>query len=99
MNQRKLIIVEVKMADDDDFDLSQVNSLTIYQDSENHYHFVGNLKEIQRAIGDAIVHLGNNYRHPLIYDVQVIPGNEMDAVIASVDTHPNVHRRRRRSRR
>ena len=96
---RKLLIVEIRIADETDYDPSQVQSLTIYQDSENNYHFVRDLNQIKQAIGDAIVHLGNNYRHPLLYDVQVVPGDKMDAVMASIKRHPNAHRRQRRGKR
>ena len=96
---RKLLIVEIRIANETDFDSSQVQSLTIYRDSENHYHSNNQMKEIKRAMGDAIVYFGNNYRHPLLYDVQVVSGDNMDAVMASVERHPNAHRRRRKGRR
>ena len=99
MNQRKLLIVEIRIANETDYDPSQVQSLTIYRDSENHYHSNNQMNEIKRAMGDAIVYFGNNFRHPLLYDVQVVPGGEMDAVMASIERHPNAHLRRRRCKR
>ena len=53
------------------------------------------MKEIIGAMGDAVVRLGNNFRHPLIYDVQVVSGDEMDAIMASIERNPNTRRRRR----
>ena len=94
---RKLIIVEIRIANETDYDPSQVQQLTIYRDPDNHYHSDNKMKEIKRAMGDAIVHFGNNFRHPLLYDVQVVPGDEMDALMAFDDTQSQ--RRRRRGRR
>ena len=91
---RKLLIVEIRIADETDFDPSQVQPITIYQDARNYYHSTNQMKEIKRAMGDAVIHLGNNFRHPLIYDVQVVPGDEVDAVMTS-DLKPNARRRRR----
>ena len=99
MNQRKLIIVEIIIANETDYDPSQVQPLTIYQDSENHYHSNNQMKEIKQAMGNAIVYFGNNFRHPLLYDVRVVPGDEIDATIASIDYNLNAHQRKRRGKR
>ena len=89
--------MEIRIANKTDFDPSQVVSITIYHDARNHYHSANPMKEIKRAMGDAVVHFGNNFRH-LIYDVRVLPGEEMDGVMASIDRNPNIRRRRRRAR-
>lgn len=95
---KKLLIVEITIANETDFNPSQVVPITIYQDARNHYHSTNQMKEIKRAMGDAIVYFGNNFRHPLIYDVQVVPGDRMDAMMASDDSR-QMHKRRRRVRR
>lgn len=96
---RKLLIVEIRIADETDFDPSQVVPITIYQDDRNHYYSTDRMKEIKRAMGDAVVNFGNNFRHPLLYDAQVIPGDEIDAVMASMNRNFNTLRQRRRVRR
>ena len=93
---RKLLIVEIKIAHETDFDPSQVQSLIIYQDARSQYHSNNQMIEIKRAMGDAIVHFGNNFQHPLLYDVRVVPGDEMDALMALDDSFSFSGRRRRR---
>ncbi len=39
---------------------------------------------IVKAILEAIPCLGSNYRHPLLFNVQVLPGDEIDAYLASI---------------
>jgi len=92
---RKLLIVEIRVVNETDFDPSQVVPITFYQDARNQYHSANDLKEIKRAMADAVVHFGNNFRHPLLFDVQVVPGDEVDAAIASVDSRQRKGRKRR----
>lgn len=99
MNQpQRILVVEIRTMDNPGLDRSQLSTLTAFDDSSQLY-LSSNLESIKSAILDAIVHLGNNYRHPLLYNVQVIPGSEMDAMMASIERHPNAHRRRRKGKR
>ena len=43
-----------------------------------------------------VVRLGSNYRHPLLFDVQIVPGDGTDAIIASTERSPK--RKRKTSR-
>lgn len=96
---RKLLVVEIRIADETDFDSSQVVPLTVYQDACSYYHSHNQMVEIKRAMGDAVAYFGNNFRHPLLYDVRVVPGDEMDAIIASSNNSRtrSVERRIRRT--
>jgi len=97
MNQPQSLIIEVRTVEVDsstDFDRSQVNNLIIHRDRQNNYHLsLQQLNQLRAAIIDIIPRLGSNYRHPLLFNVQVIPGDEVDSIIASV---PKRDRRQRR---
>ena len=99
MNQpQRILVVEIRTINNPGLNRSQLSTLTAFSDSKQLY-LSSNLESIKSAILDAIVHLGNNFRHPLLYDVQIIPGNEMDATIASIDYNPKAHRQKRRGKR
>ena len=94
MNQpKRLLVVEIRTLDNPGFDSSQLSTLTAFSDSQQLY-LSSDMESIRTAILDAIVHLGSNYRHPLYFDVQVLPRDEMDA-----SEHSPQRRRRRRRRR
>ena len=86
----RILVVEIKTADNPDLDTSQLSTLTFHQDTGKLY-LRSEFEEIKSAITDAIVRLGSNYRHPLFFDVQVIPDESKS------EDPPNRRRRRRRS--
>ncbi|HEY9768578.1 MAG TPA: hypothetical protein V6C71_08730 [Coleofasciculaceae cyanobacterium] len=89
MNQpSRLLVVEIRTIDNPGFDLAQLSTLTYFGDSQRLY-LSDDLESIRTAIVDAILDLGSNYRHPLLFDVQVI-----NASIAS-NHRPQRQRRRR----
>lgn len=93
MNQpKRLLVVEIRTMDNPGFDSSQLSTLTAFGDSQQLY-LSSDLELIRSAILDAILHLGSNYRHPLYFDVQVVPRDEIDAS----EHNPRRRRRRRRS--
>jgi len=95
MNQpQHLIVLEIRTMDNPGLDSSQLSTLKAFESSDGLY-LGWDVKPLKSAILDAIVHLGSNYRHPLLYRVQVIPGDEADAIIASV---PKRDKRQRRPR-
>ncbi len=95
MNQpARILVVEIRTLDNPGFDSSQLSTLTYFGDSQRLY-LSSDLEIITTAILDAIVHLGSNYRHPLLFDVQVLTGDRIDACEHS----PRRRRRRRRSTR
>ena len=87
---QRILIIEIKTADNPDLDGSQLSTLTFHKE-RGKLHLRSSIEEIQFAITDAIVHLGSNYRHPLHYDVQVIPDK-------SKSDNPSNRKRRRRRR-
>jgi hypothetical protein len=75
--------------------------MTVFQDSANKYHLATGIKQIESAIIDSIPHLGSNFRHPLLFNVQqvdctsclrssvprlqILPGDNIDALMASIN--------------
>jgi len=73
MNQpQRILTVEIRTEQNPNFHSSQMPTLTFLQDGENLY-LKSDIKQIISAIVDAVLHLGSNYRHPLYFNVQVIP--------------------------
>lgn len=95
MNQsnQRILIVEVRAVDGASFDTSQLEEMVVYQDASNKYHVYRGMKRIETIIASIIPRLGNNYRHPLLFDVQVFD-NEFEACLASIE-QPQVERQRR----
>ena len=60
--------------------------IKMYLDELGNYQFATGIEEIKRAILGIIPHLGSNYRHPLLFDVQILPGGRIDAYFASIDS-------------
>lgn len=76
-----------------------IPTIALYLDAEGNYHFGTELQKIEQAIEVMIPHLGGNYRHPLLFNVQILPGDRMDAYLASVSSSlSTVHPRIRRTR-
>ena len=95
LSSRRILIVEIKTVESDVYDDSQLHSLTIYQDSNSCYLAKG-IEVIKSAILSVIPRLGSNYKHPLLFDVQVLPGDGTDAIVASTERSPK--RKRKTSR-
>ncbi len=93
MNQpERILVIEIRTMDNPGFDSTQLSTLTAFSDSQRLY-LSSDLEIIRTAILDAIVHLGSNYRHPLLFDVQVLTGDQIDASEHS----PRRRKRRRRA--
>jgi hypothetical protein len=60
--------------------------ITIYCDPQDNYFIGSSLEQVKIAILSAIPHLGTNFRHPLFFNVQILPGDRRDAFIASTQT-------------
>ena len=90
MNQsnQQIIIVEVRTVNSASFDPSQLEKMIIYQDGNNKYHVYKGMKRIETAIAQVIPRLGSNFRHPLLFDVQVFE-NEFEACLASIEKPQN----------
>ena len=84
----RTLIVEVKTVERSNFDPAQTSPLIVYLDSNNNYFISTGNSQIERAILAAIPRLGSNYRHPLLFDVQVISGDEGEAFVASIERSP-----------
>ena len=86
MNQQpqQILIVEIKTVESASINTEQLHSMVIYVDSNHNYFLSTGIERIKSAILDAIVHLGSNYRHPLLFKVQVVPGDEQNAYLSSI---------------
>lgn len=60
--------------------------MALYQDDERNFQIATGINYIERAIVEAVIHLGSNYRHPLLFNVQVIPGDEIGTNAALFDS-------------
>ena len=80
----RTLIVEVRTIEHSNFDPVQTSPLIVYQDASSNYYLATGNFQPKRAIQAAIPHLGSNYRHPLLFDVQVLPGSRISAFLASV---------------
>ena len=78
---------------------SPIPTIKIYVDEYRNYHFATGIEEVKQAIVDIIPHLGSNYRHPILFDVQIFPGDEIDAYLNSIGSGvPTGYPRRRKTR-
>jgi hypothetical protein len=64
-------------------ELESMPTIKIMQDANNHYLLATGIETIKSAIIDSIPHLGTNFRYPLMFQVQIIPGDRLDAFMAS----------------
>ena len=94
----RTLIVEIRTVERSQFNSVQTSPLIVYQDASSNYYLATGNSQIERAILAAVPRLGSNYRHPLLFDVQVISSNKIDAFFASVKQSPNSRPRVRRTR-
>ena len=64
---QRILIVEIRTLDNPDLDSSQLSTLIAHREQGRLY--LDSIDAIRSAIVDGIVHLGSNYRHPLLFDV------------------------------
>ena len=92
-NPKRILIIEIRTIDNPDLDSSQLSTITAHTTDTGRLYLDSIDDAIRSAIVDGIVHLGSNYRHPLLFDVQVLSGDDIDI------EKPLGRRRRRRRRR
>lgn len=88
---KRILIVEIRTIDNPGFDSSQINSITIDEVGGELFLDFSFLDSIASAVFDGVVSLGSNFRHPLLFFVQVVPGNSQKS-----NKPPSRRRRRRR---
>ena len=93
---KRILVVEIRTEDNPGIDSSQLSMLTAHREKGRIY--LDSIDTIKSAVIDGIVHLGSNFRHPLLFDVQVVPGDELDAAEPNPDKPPSKSRRRRKRR-
>jgi hypothetical protein len=79
-------------------ELEVLPMITIMQDTHNHYFIATGIETITTAIIDSIPHLGTNFRYPLLFQIEIIPGDRLDALIASFTQTPSPRLRQRISK-
>jgi hypothetical protein len=68
------------------------------QDTQDNYFFATGIDRIKSAILGTIPHLNSNFRYSLSFQLQIIPGNRTDGLIASnTENLPPGSRQRQRS--
>lgn len=93
---KRILVVEIKAIKNPGLDSSQLSRLTAHSNKGKLY--LSSIDAIKSAVIDGIVHLGSNFRHPLLFDVQVIPGDEPDTNEPNSDKPPSKAGRRRKKR-
>lgn len=83
LQSQQILIVEIKTVESVSINPEQLNPMVIYRDPSNNYFVSTGIERLHKAITEAIIRLGSNYRHPLYFDVQVLPGDEMSAFVSS----------------
>lgn len=64
-------------------DLQLLPMMTIMQDAHGNYFFATGIETIKTAIIDSLPHLDSNFLYPLSFQVQIVPGDMLDALMAS----------------
>ena len=78
-----LLSIEIRTIEPSSNNLDPDSVITIYCDRHNNCFIGSSLDQIKTAIIGTIPHLGTNFRHPLFFNVQILPGDKLDALIAS----------------
>ncbi|MBW4532522.1 MAG: hypothetical protein KME09_01150 [Pleurocapsa minor HA4230-MV1] len=79
-----LLSVEIRTIEPQSDHHQADSTLTIFCDKHNCCIATG-LEQIKAAIIGTIPHLGTNSRHPLLFSVQIKPGNGIDALLDSIE--------------
>ena len=95
-NPRRILVVEIKTIDNPGFDSSQLSTIKLLGNPDD-YQVALNCQLLRSAIVDAVLRLGSNYRHPLLFDVQILPGDETDTNPQPSNPRPNRRRRRKKT--
>ena len=90
----RLIVVEIKTIDNPGFDEAQLRTINLYEVDEVFYLEFSWIDSIVSAVANAIISIGSNFRHPLLFRVQVIPHKGADNI--TVDSTPPKKRRKRK---
>lgn len=78
--------LEIRTQASPPMELESIPIITIMQDTHNNYFFATSIDLIKSAILGTIPHLDSNYRYPLLFQIQIIPGNRADALMASIES-------------
>jgi hypothetical protein len=97
MTQIYLLSIEIRTIEPSLNNRDPDSVVTIFCDSQDNCFIGSSLEQVKTAILGAIPHLGTNFRHPLFFNVQILPGNQTDALIASIE-HQKTKRTGRRFR-
>ena len=85
MTQTYLLSIEIRTIEPSLNNRDPDSVVTIFCDPQDNCFIGSSLDQIKTAILGAIPHLGTNFRHPLFFNVQILPGDQTDALIASYD--------------
>ena len=96
---KPILIIEIRTEQNPNLDSSELSTIIAHRNRGELYLESSDIEQIKSVIADAITHLGSNYRHPLYFDVQVIPGDDIDSINPEFDqSSPKRQRRRRKTK-
>ena len=100
MNHQYILGIELKALGRREVteDIQTIPIIKLYLDESGNYHFATGIKEIEIAILGTIPHLAEIYRHPLLFEIQILPGDREDAYLAALDAASFSSKPRRRKR-
>ena len=80
-----LLSVEIKTFEYQSDQLEAPYNLVIFCNPQGNCFIAQGLDQITTAIIGTIPHLGTNSRHSLLFNVQILPGDQSDALISSIE--------------
>ena len=80
-----LLGINIQTLGNQKIDSDLIPTITIFQDKSGNYHFATGIEEIQTIILGMIPHLGNRYAHAQTFNIQILPGDWLDAYFARLD--------------
>lgn len=95
---QSILVVEIRTLEPGSIDNQQLMPMIVHQDENDRLYLVKGMKTVRDAIVAFVPHLSENYRHPLLFEVQILPGDRCGAYSdLSSQTTSKFTRRKKRS--
>jgi hypothetical protein len=80
------LALEIRTQASPPMELESIPIITIMQDTHNNYFFATGIDPIKSAILRTIPYLDCDSYHSVLFQIQIIPGNRADALMASIES-------------
>jgi hypothetical protein len=88
-SQPQLLVVEFRTIKNPDINLDSLPTMNLFQDSQNNYFLATGIDEIKTAILGRIPQLGTHPHQSLLFTIQIVPGNKLEAYLDSLKSCKN----------